>query len=166
VPAFVLAHLVRIVMVEQGWLLRHPLPGTWQQYVVPGVIVGLVFGAYVALVTDDALGQVRGAPHLLAARGRGLRPGRVLRVHALRPSLPPVLTLIGANLAQVVTALLVVEIVLQVDGLGLVLHEAIRRRDHDVVVAVAVVGTGLAVLASAVTDVLVAAADPRINGRE
>ena len=116
-----------------------------------------------ALVTDDALGEQLQAPHVGAARGRGITPNRILRVHALRPALPPVITLIGINMAQVVTSLLIVELVLGAPGLGTLMYEGIRGREHDIVVGVAIVGTGLAILASTLTDVVVAAVDPRIT---
>lgn len=163
IPVFVIAHVVRVLLVE--WGVMHPSlePGSWQEVLLPGLILGTVFGGYVALVTDDAVGEQLRAPHVDAARGRGLTPNRILGVHALRPALPPVLTLVGVNMAQVVTSLLIVELVLGVPGLGLLMYDGIRGREHDVVVGVAIVGTALAILASTLTDVLVAAVDPRIT---
>lgn len=163
IPVFVIAHLVRVLLVEWGVMYPSLEPGSWQEVLLPGLILGTVFGGYVALVTDDALGEQLQAPHVGAARGRGITPNRILRVHALRPALPPVITLIGINMAQVVTSLLIVELVLGAPGLGTLMYEGIRGREHDIVVGVAIVGTGLAILASTLTDVVVAAVDPRIT---
>ena len=81
----------------------------------------------------------------------------------MRPSLIPVATFLAANLGQLITALIIVEGVFSVPGVGGLLVQALAARDRSVLVGVVTFVAVLVIVANAVADVVVAALDPRIR---
>lgn len=137
-------------------LLRH--------LVLPATCLGLVGAAASARYLRTALLEVREAPFILAARARGLGEGRVLWVHALRPALLPVVTLLGLSLPALVSGSVVVEVVFSWPGMGRVLVDAAAARDLPVIMAATVLGATAVVAGNLVADLLYAVVDPRARG--
>lgn len=162
VPMLVIAYVVRVFVTDSWqWYPVLPDPQDWTTYIIPGAVLAVVYAAYVALIADESLQRTLHSEFVQAARGHGLSPRRVLWRHGVRASLTPVITLVGTNMAQVVTALLIVETVFEVQGLGLLTYRAIRARDHVIIVGVGIVVTLMVVVINLITDLLAAWADPR-----
>lgn len=83
----------------------------------------------------------------------------------MRPSLIPVATFVAADLGQLVTALLIVEGVFRVPGVGGLLFAAIGAQDRNIVVGVATLVALAVIVANALADVAVAALDRRLRVR-
>jgi peptide/nickel transport system permease protein len=145
-------------------------PGGWARAVadvlwhgalpIATLLVGLIPAFY--LLTRNTLAAESGARYLLTARGKGL-PERGVMWQAWRNALSPVLTLLGLRLAFAVTGAAVVERLFAYPGIGLLLFEAIGRRDYPVmqgvflVASVAMLGTNL------LLDLSAAMLDPRLS---
>ncbi|MGQ0572456.1 MAG: ABC transporter permease subunit, partial [Armatimonadota bacterium] len=100
---------------------------------------------------------------LLTARGKGLSPRRVIW-HAWRNALPPVLTLLGLRLAFAVTGAAVVERIFAYPGVGLLLFEAVARRDYPVMQGVFLVASMIVLAVNVTLDLAAAVLDPRLRG--
>jgi dipeptide transport system permease protein len=101
--------------------------------------------------------------YLRTARAKGLRPAALLRVHAFRNALIPVLAVLGLQLGQMLGTAGVIEIVFNRPGLGKLLIDAILSRDYPLsqaLLAVLLVGV---ILINLLTDVLYGLVDPRIR---
>lgn len=122
------------------------------------LVAGLLPAVF--LLSRDALAAVLGERYLLTARGKGLGPGRLLW-HAWRNAGPPVLTLLGLRLAFVVTGAAVVERIFAYPGMGLLLFEAVARRDYPVIQGVFLVASVTTLATIAVFELAAAALDPR-----
>ncbi len=137
-------------------LLRHLL--------LPAVCLSLAGAAATGRYLRAALLDVRSSPFLLAARARGLPEWRVRWVHALRPALLPVVTMLGLSLPYLVSGSVVVEVIFSWPGMGRVLVEAAAARDVPVIMAAAVLGAAAVVAGNLVADLLYAVVDPRARG--
>jgi len=135
-------------------------PGT---YVLPVLALAALSTGYVALLTRTELRETLHAPFVKAARGRGLRPWRVIGVHALRPALTPVLTFVAANVGQLFVGLLVVEGIFHMPGVGGALFASIRNRDRALLIGLVTVVMVAVIIANAIADVVTAALDPRMR---
>src|SRR5688572_11231506 len=80
--------------VQLRWSPLTAGPGTPETYVLPILALAALSTGYVALLTRAELRETLMSPFAKAARGRGLRRWRVVRVHALRPALTPVVTFV------------------------------------------------------------------------
>jgi ABC-type dipeptide/oligopeptide/nickel transport system permease component len=142
-------------------LLGARLP-EWRHLVLPALTLALVLTGALARVTRAALLDLAGAESLVAARARGLsRPGVFLR-HALRRALPPVVTVLGLQLAGLFGGAVATEFVFAWPGLGKALVRAIALRDLPLVEGCVLVLTAAYVVASLAVDLALPLLDPRV----
>ncbi|NEM06958.1 ABC transporter permease subunit [Geodermatophilus normandii] len=163
-PVVVAAYLLRWVFVsELGWAPVNGRTGDPAAYVLPIVALAALSTGYAALITRAEVGDTLRAPYVVAARGRGLPPWRVVGVHALRPALTPVVTFVAANLGQLFVGLVVVEGVFGMPGVGAAILAAIEAHDRALLIGLTTVVIAAVMVANAVADVAAAAVDPRVR---
>ena len=92
-----------------------------------------------------------------------MRPSALLRVHAARNALIPVLAVLGLQLGQMLGAAGVIEIVFNRPGLGKLLIDAILQRDYPLSQALVTVLMVGVILINLFTDVLYGLVDPRVR---
>jgi peptide/nickel transport system permease protein len=112
--------------------------------------------------TLDVVGQ----DFVRTARAKGLPERTVVTRHVLKSSLLPVTTLLSLDLPWLVGGSLIIERIFTIHGMGMIMFEAILRRDYPVimgVVTLVAIGTMIAVL---VGDLALAWIDPRVRLRE
>jgi glutathione transport system permease protein len=169
-PGFLLALL--LIYVLSYWLGWFPVQGAGEgtdllnqarSIVLPAVALGFHSAALVARTTRSALLGVLGEDYLRTARAKGLQPAALLRVHALRNALIPVLAVLGLQLGQMLGAAGVIEIVFNRPGLGKLLIDAILQRDYPLSQALITVLLVGVILINLTTDVLYGLVDPRIG---
>ncbi|HNQ35052.1 MAG TPA: ABC transporter permease [bacterium] len=102
------------------------------------------------------------APFVTALRGRGLPESRV-RVHVLRNSLNPLITLLGYELSGLISGVALVEVILAWPGLGQTMLTAVMSQDLYVVMAALFFGGLLLIAGNLAADLLLALNDPRIR---
>ncbi len=151
---FLSAEGIRGWLVALQDLLRHAtLPAAT-------LIIGLIPAFF--LLSRNALVAVVGERYLMTARGKGLPERRVLW-HAWRNALPPVLTLLGLRLAFVVTGAAVVERIFAYPGMGLLLFEAVGRRDYPVMQGVFLAASVIILAMNLVLELAATVLDPRLR---
>ena len=134
-------------------LLRH--------LVLPAVCLGLVGAAGTARYLRATLLDVRSSRFMLAARARGIPERRLLWVHALRPALLPVVTLLGLSLPILVSGSVVIETIFSWPGMGQVAYNAARARDIPLILGATLIGAAAVIIGNLIADVLYAVVDPR-----
>ena len=163
-PVLVAAYLLRTVVgVHLGWLPARGVFAGPPAYVLPVLALAALSTGYVILLTRSEVAETLASPFLQAARSKGLRTSRLLAVHALRPSLIPVVAFVAANVGQLVVGLIVVEGVFDLPGIGGAIFQSIRDRDRSLLVGLVTVVMVLVLVANAVADVLTALIDPRLR---
>ena len=129
--------------------------------VLPGTSLALLVMAVVARHQRAALLDVLPEDYIRTAVAKGTSPRSVLARHAFRNALLPSITLLGLMLPALVGGAVFVEAIFAWPGLGKVAIDAIRNRDHPVILGVTLLTSGVVVLAGLIADVAYAAADPR-----
>jgi peptide/nickel transport system permease protein len=110
-----------------------------------------------------AMRELRDAPFLLAARGRGLMESRVVLRHQLHNALVPIVTLLGLSLPALFSGAVFVEAIFAWPGVGQVLVQAVQARDYPVVMAAATISAVLVVAGNLLAEFLVTMTDPRLR---
>jgi peptide/nickel transport system permease protein len=144
--------------------LSQSVPGNIKSLTLPAISIGFpLFCFYTRLLRADIIEQMQGEDYVVTARAKGVGPWRILVRHALRNSLFGLLTVIGLNLGTLIGAVVIVEQIFSLPGVGQELLQSIG--DHDVVVvqAIVLVFAVIVVLANLFTDLLYAVLDPRIR---
>jgi peptide/nickel transport system permease protein len=175
-PVFWLGVIMIIVFsIDINWLpsggISNPLVtnpgfGSWAQHIALPVATLVLWtvagwGRYMRSATSESLIQ----DYIRTARAKGLSDLTVLLKHALRNSIMPLITLFGLSLPALFSGALLIEVVFNYPGLGLLFYNAAIQRDYPVVLGgVVVIGT-LTVLGNLIADVLYSLVDPRIQYR-
>jgi len=174
-PSFWLAGLaIYFFSLRLGWLppshmtsIGAPADGVahWldlaRHLVLPAGVLGLVGAASTARYLRAQMLELRESPYLLAARARGIGPLRILLVHAFRPALSPLVTLLGLALPALVSGSVVIEAIFSWPGMGRVLWQAAVARDVPMVMGCVLVGALAVILGNLLADILYAVVDPR-----
>ncbi len=165
VPNFVVAPVLALVFgVQLGWLPVAGWEGGGIRYcVLPVITLALPFVAYIARLTRGSLLEVLQAPYMRAARAKGLSSGALLRRHALKPTLLPVVSFLGPATAALLTGSLVVEQVFSLPGVGRYFVQGAINRDYTLVMGMVVFYAALILLLNLVVDLIYGWLDPRIR---
>ena len=167
IPVFVIAPvLVLFLAVKLQWL-----PASWtgsesgSRLLLPVVSLALPQVAYVARLTRASLIEVLSSDFIRTARAQGLGTAAIVRYHALRPAMLPVLSYMGPAVAAVMTGSVVVEEIFGIPGLGQLFVRGSLNRDYTLVLGIVIFYAALIVLLNLVVDLLYGAIDPRIRRR-
>jgi peptide/nickel transport system permease protein len=142
--------------------------GLWpalKSLMLPAVALALPQAAILARVTRSALLEVLGEDYIRTARAKGLPRGQVLRRHALRNAMIPVLTILGLQFAFLLAGTIIIENVFYLPGLGRLVFQAITQRDLIVVESVVMLLVGAVIIVNLLVDLSYAAVDPRLRSR-
>ena len=164
-PNFVIAPVFALLFgLYLRWLpVAGWVPGDARYLVLPVVTLALPVIAYVARLTRGSLLEVLRSPYVRTARAKGLSEGQVVRRHAMRSALLPVVSYLGPAAAFVVTGSLVVESYFGLPGTGRYLVEGAINRDYTLIMGMIVVYGTLTLLANLIADLAYAWLDPRIR---
>ena len=167
IPVFVVAPvLVLLFAVKLHWL-----PAGWtsqtgiSRYVLPVITLALPQVAYIARLTRASMIDVLSRDFVRTARAQGLGTATVVRVHALRPAMLPVLSYLGPAVAAVLTGSVVVEEIFGISGLGQLFVRGASNRDYTLVLGIVITYATLIIALNLIVDILYGVIDPRVRYR-
>jgi len=165
IPVFVFAPvLVLLFAVKLQWL-----PAGWSstsgssRLLLPVITLALPQIAYIARLTRASMIDVLGRDFIRTARAQGLGTMTIVRLHALKPAMLPVLSYMGPAIAAILTGSVVVEEIFGIPGLGQFFVRGALNRDYTLVLGIVVFYATLIVFLNLVVDVLYSALDPRVR---
>ena len=167
IPVFVIAPLLVLFFAVK----LHWLPASWtgseggSRLLLPVLSLALPQIAYVARLTRASLIEVLSSDFIRTARAQGLGTAAIVRYHALKPAMLPVLSYMWPAVAAVLTGSVVVEEIFGIPGLGQLFVRASLNRDYTLVLGVVIFYAALIVLLNLIVDLLYGAIDPRIRRR-
>ncbi len=164
VPVFVLGFVAQITLGLK--LNLFPISGISEglySYLLPGFVLASLSVAFVARLTRTSLVENLRNDYVRTAKAKGLPPRTVVGKHALRNSLIPVVTFLGADLGALLSGAIVTEGIFNIPGLGRTVFEAVNSGEGAVVVGVVTLFIFFYIVFNLVVDVLYAALDPRIR---
>ncbi|TET26879.1 MAG: ABC transporter permease [Dehalococcoidia bacterium] len=134
----------------------------WHMFLPTISIVFWYIGEYV-LLTRSSMLDTLDQDYITTARAKGLKEFAILRNHALRNALLPVVTATGINLAFAVAGIIEVETVFSWPGIGRLVYDAVMKRDYPLLQGTFLVFAVAVVLANLVVDLIYGFIDPRIK---
>ncbi|MEM6381052.1 MAG: ABC transporter permease [Pseudomonadota bacterium] len=164
IPQFWLGLLLIVLFsLTLGWLPTSGSGGV-EHLVLPALTLALPAMTRLVMVVRSTMIDELNAQYVKVLRAKGLRPWRVVGVHALRNSAVPILTIAGWELIRTLSGYtVVVETVFAWPGLGLTAIQAIERQDLILLQAIVFVTALSVVVLNLLLDVLFKAIDPRIE---
>ncbi|RCW81858.1 ABC transporter permease [Phyllobacterium bourgognense] len=153
--------MIQVFALKLGWL---PVAGSsWRNILLPALTLGLTYCALVARMTRSALVDVLEEDYIRTARAKGLREHEVLFVHALRPALISIVTVVGLVFAYLLGGQVIIENVFSWNGIGRLAVQAMLERDYPMIQGFIVVFAISVVIVSMLIDILYSFLDPRMR---
>lgn len=165
VPPFVVAPLLTLFFGVYWKLL--PVAqwndGHWRNIILPVTALSLPYIAYVARLTRGGMIEVLRSNYVRTARAKGLSNFTVVRRHAMRAGLMPLVSFIAPATAGIVTGSLVIEQIFNLPGIGRYLVIGSLQRDYPLVMGIVILYSGLIITLNIVADVIYGVLDPKIK---
>ena len=130
---------------------------------LPALTLTVLASPGVARYQRAALLDVLPADYIRTARLKGLTEREILRRHALRNALLPIISLLGLSFPALLTGAFFIEKIFAWPGMGLAVVNAIGTRDYPLVVGGVILGSIMVTVGSLLADLLYAWADPRLR---
>ena len=152
-------------LLVDSWMTGDPgaFRSAARHLILPAIVLGTIPLATIARMTRSAMLEVLGEDYVRTARAKGLSPGRVVVVHALRNALIPVVTILGLQVGALLGGAILTETVFSWPGIGQWLVEAIGRRDYNVLQGGTLLIAVLVMLVNLGVDVAYGVLNPRLR---
>jgi peptide/nickel transport system permease protein len=161
-PLFPVGGAVDPVMHEYMGLGARIVDRLWH-LALPALTLTVLASPGVARYQRAALLDVLPADYIRTARLKGLTEREILRRHALRNALLPIISLLGLSFPALLTGAFFIEKIFAWPGMGLAVVNAIGTRDYPLVVGGVIIGSIMVTVGSLLADLLYAWADPRLR---
>jgi peptide/nickel transport system permease protein len=154
-----------LLLVFSLWLGLAPASGAGSlaHLVLPAATLALAVAAPWARVTRAALINALAQPHVVVARAKGLSGAPLVKRHALRPALAPLLTLAAMDAGRLLGGAVFVEAIFGWPGLGRLAVDAVGARDLPLLQGIVLVSAVAVVVLNLAADVAMARLDPRVR---
>ena len=134
-----------------------------QTMILPWITVAAVYAAFYIRLTRNQMLETLGEDYIRTARAKGLPEHKVIRKHALRAGLTPIVTAAGLDLAVLLGGAVITESVFTLPGIGRLAIDSVIEADLPVITATVLLAGSFIVIANVVVDLLYAVIDPRVR---
>jgi len=139
-------------------------PRYWALHMtLPWITYGVIFAALYARMIRASLLETMEEDYIRTALAKGAGTSRIVRRHALRNAMLPIITMLGMDVGVAFAGALFIEQIYDLPGLGRLFVNAIGAGDTAVIMGIALVVSFAVVIANLVVDILYSVADPRIR---
>ncbi len=135
------------------------------RFLLPVIALALPQIAYIARLTRASMIEVLGSDFIRTARAQGLGTAAIIRYHAMKPAILPVLSYMGPAIAAILTGSVVVEEIFGIPGVGQFFVRGALNRDYTLVLGIVIFYATLVILLNLIVDMLYGFLDPRIRHR-
>jgi peptide/nickel transport system permease protein len=170
-PSFMVAILlIYLFAVQLNWLpatgwvpFAEDSAANLRSFVLPAVTLAFAeWPVLMRVLRSDMIATLQ-EDYIAMAKAKGLRPWRILLVHALKPSSLTLVTVTGINIGRLIGGTVIVESIFALPGIGRLLVGAIYARDFIILQGVVLVVASGFVIVNFIVDLLYAVLDPRIR---
>ncbi len=170
-PIYFTALVLQYLLVVKLGVLPYPHfvsvsadPVGWaQSLIMPWITLAMLYAGVYARITRGEMLDSLGQNYVRTARAKGLPEPAVLRRHALRPALMPIVTIFGMDLGALLGGALITESVFGLPGVGKLAADSINSADQPVILGVTLFAASFVVLANVAVDLVYAVLDPRVR---
>ena len=169
IPYYVLALLTALYPVVLWGLLPQyaPLSSGVGPYfvgmVAPALILGLVTSSQYTRYTRNSMLDTLSMDYIRTARSKGITERTVLFKHGFRAAMSPIATILGLDIAALLTGTLITEQIFGVDGIGRRTITAFRALDLPVIMGSVLIGATVVVVMNLLVDIAYSFIDPRVR---
>jgi len=164
-PSFLVAVVLMLVFaMKLHWF---PISGadTMKGLVLPIIAAGMPLITQNARMTRSAVLEVIRQDYVRTARAKGISERVVILRHVLKNALIPILTLVGTSFGMCLSGSILVEMIFNIPGMGMLISSSIMAKDFIIVQGAVLVCAVIVTVMNLLTDLAYAAVDPRIKAQ-
>ena len=135
----------------------------WDYLALPAFALGWYFSGAMLRISRSGMLDVLGTDYVKLVRLKGVPEAIVISKHALKNAMIPILTIAGLNLVVMLNVAVVIEVIFNWPGVGLLLYDGLTNRDFPMVQGVVLMSGVVIVLLNFMIDVLYGYVDPRVR---
>ncbi len=170
-PVFFVGLVLLIFVVVRLHLLPYPDYASptsdpvkfLQTMILPWISLAILYAAYYTRLTRSQMLETLSEDYIRTARAKGLSETTVVRKHAFRAGLTPIVTSAGLDLAGLLGGAVITEFIFSLPGLGRLSISAVTDYDLPVITGTVLVAATFVIVANLIVDMLYAAIDPRVR---
>ncbi|WP_307419066.1 MULTISPECIES: ABC transporter permease [unclassified Mesorhizobium] len=136
---------------------------TLKHMILPVATLALTLFAENALIVRSAMLETLGEDYILTAKAKGVPRHRLIRAHALRNAMLPIVTMVAMSLGAVVTGSILIEVIFSWPGIGRALYTAVLKRDYPMLQGGFLAITVVVITFNLIADLIYYKLDPRIT---
>ena len=136
---------------------------TLSNLILPALTLGMRPLAVVVELTRTSLLEAMSMDYVRTAKAKGLKPWRVICVHALRNALNPVVTAISGWFASLLAGAVFIEYVFDWKGIGVVVVDALEKYDFPVIMGAVLLIAVMLIIVNLIVDIIYGIIDPRVR---
>lgn len=165
VPSFVKAPLlVLLFAITLKWLPAGGWnDGALHNLILPVTALSLAYVASIARIMRGSMIEVLNSPFIRTAKAKGLPTSYIIKKHALKPALLPVISYLGPAFVGIITGSIVIETIFGLPGIGQLFVNGALNRDYGMVLSLTILVGVLTIAFNAIVDILYAVIDPKIK---
>jgi len=169
IPYYVLALLVALYpvilwnLLPQYSAISAGVGPYFMGMLAPALILGLVTSASYVRYTRNSMLETLSMDYIRTARSKGIHERTVLFKHGFRAAMSPIATILGLDIAALLTGTLITEQIFGVDGIGRRGLAALRSFDLPVIMGTVLIGAVVVVVMNLVVDIAYSFIDPRVR---
>ncbi|ADC89615.1 binding-protein-dependent transport systems inner membrane component [Thermocrinis albus DSM 14484] len=160
-PSFFLAFILLFFLARGGYLQ----PGGTSSLLVGITTLSLISTAGLVRLMRSAVIEVLHSPTVVMLRAKGATTG-VMMKHVVRNAMNPFITLIGYEIAGLISGAALIEVVVGWPGLGELMLNAVLSQDLFLVMGGLYIGTIMLIVGNLIADIILALVDPRVREKE
>jgi peptide/nickel transport system permease protein len=131
--------------------------------IAPALILGLVTSSQYTRYTRNSMLETLSMDYIRTARSKGISERTVLFKHGFRAAMSPIATILGLDMAALLTGTLITEQIFGVDGIGKRTLTAFRADDLPVIMGSVLIGATVVVMMNLLVDIAYSFIDPRVR---
>lgn len=107
--------------------------------------------------------DVIGKDYIITAKAKGLSQRAIAWKHIIRNAILPIITILGPQLAAIITGSIVIERIFAIPGIGNSMIDAILTNDYNIIMGLTIFYSALYIVALLIVDIMYSVIDPRIR---
>ena len=156
--------LVLLFSLNLGWVPSGGMSG-WNSLILPVFTLGTSDMALLTRMTRSSMLEVVRQDYIRTARAKGVSEKVVIRKHALKNALIPIITAMGLQFGGMLGGAMLTETVFSWPGIGRLMVDAIKSKDTPVVMGCVITITIGVTIINLIVDILYGFVDPRIKAQ-
>lgn len=134
-----------------------------QHMILPVSTMTMISIPYYFRITRSSIMETMSEDFIITLRAAGMPDKKIFNKYVLRNALLPIITIVGINLAYLITGVAMIEIVFAWPGMGRLMLDSITKRDYPVLSGIYLLLSVSVAVMMIIVDIIYALADPRIR---